>query len=126
MLNGEWVYSVFIVSVATNTFVCSEAICRFADCYSGWYLVTHWLKRFYNYFSTSYFSFMKIHVTDSSYGRNLNFQTKGLTYIAAFCAQFLELGCSNPPQSLGGKCSIFLIITYHNTPVPGVNVFGGK
>ena len=86
----------------------------------------HWLKRLCNYFTTSYFPFMKIHVANSSYGRNLNFQTKGLAYISVFCAQFLELGRSNPPQSLGGKCSISLIITYHNTPVPGVNVSGGR
>ena len=69
---------------------------------------------------------MKIHVGNSSYGRKLNLQTKGLAYIAAFCTQFVELGCSKHPQSLGGKCSISLIITYHNTPVPRVNVFGGK
>jgi len=35
-----WKCSVFIVSVASNTLVCSKIICRFTDRYSRRYLVT--------------------------------------------------------------------------------------
>jgi len=119
--------STCIVSVASITLVCSEAICRYTDCYSRWYLITTgWKCSIIILLILTSQSWKYVHVANSSYGTNLNFQIKGLAYIVAFCAQFLELSCSSTPQSLGGKCSISFIITYHNTPVPRVNVFGRR
>ena len=104
-------YSVFTVSVASNKLVRSEAIYRFTDCYSGWHLVnTGWKVCIIILLLLTSHSWKYVNIANCSYGTSLNFQSKGLAYVVAFCAQFLQLSWSNPPQSLGGNAQFPVLL----------------